>query len=87
MVARLPGIGGNGYILILGAESTAGNWAAAEAMTDPRFAQQLVARMVDAGGNLPEFYELIVHAEFQSMVPVTIDYVTHRVVSRRQAPK
>jgi hypothetical protein len=87
MVARLPGIGGNGYIMILGAESTAGNWAAAEAMTDPRFAQQLVARMVDAGSNLPEFYELIVHAEFQSMVPVTINYVTHKVVSRRQGAK
>jgi hypothetical protein len=84
VVARLPGIGGNGYIMILGAESTAGNWAAAEAMTDPRFAQQLVARMVDAGGNLPEFYELIVHAEFQSLVPVKIDYVTHKVVTRRQ---
>lgn len=87
VVARLPGIGGNGYIMVLGADSTAGNWAAAEAMTDPRFAQHLVARMADAGGNLPEFYELIVHAEFQSLVPVRIDYVTHKVVTRRQAAK
>ncbi len=87
VVARLPGIGGNGYITILGADSTAGNWAAAEAMTDPRFAQQLVARMADAGGNVPELFELIVHAEFQSLVPVKIDYVTHKVVTRRQAAK
>jgi hypothetical protein len=42
---------------------------------------------VDAGGNLPEFYELIVHAEFQSLVPVKIDYVTHKLVTRRQTAK
>lgn len=84
VVARLPGIGGNGYITILGAESTAGNWAAAEAMTDPRMAQQLVAKMADAQGNLPEFFELIVRAEFQALVPVKIDYVTHKVLARKQ---
>jgi hypothetical protein len=87
VVARLPGIGGNGYITILGAESTAGNWAAAEAMTDPRMAQQLVASMTDAQGNLPEFFELIVHAEFQALVPVKISYVRHKVLTRKQSAK
>lgn len=87
LVARMPGIGGNGYITILGADSTAGNWAAAEAMTDPRMAQQLVANMRDAHGKLPEFFELIVRGEFQSLVPVKISYVTHKVITRRQTAK
>jgi hypothetical protein len=87
VVARLPGIGGNGYITILGAESTAGNWAAAEAMTDPHMAQDLVAKMTDAQGNLPEYFELIVRAEFQALVPVRISYVTHKVLARRQSAK
>ena len=87
IVARLPGIGGNGYITVLGAESTSGNWAAAELMTDPRQAAQLVSRMADRQGNLPEFFELILRAEFQSMVPVKINYVTHRVISRRPTPQ
>jgi hypothetical protein len=87
IIARQPGIGGNGYITILGADSTAGNWAAAEAMTDPRMAQQLVNNMADANGNLPELFELIVRAEFQSLVPIKISYVTHKVVARKPAAK
>jgi hypothetical protein len=83
IVARLPGIEGNGYITILGAESTSGNWAAGELMTDPRQAAQLVSKMADRQGNLPEFFELILRAEFQSMVPVKTSYVRHRVISRR----
>lgn len=87
VVARLPGIGGNGYITVLGADSTAGNWAAAEAMTDPHMAQQLVSAMADTHGNLPELFELIVRAEFQSLVPIKISYVTHKVIPRRQPAK
>ena len=83
IVARLPGIGGNGYITVLGAESTGGNWAAADMVTDPRQAQQLVSRLADSRGNLPELFELILRAEFQSMVPVKIEYVTHRLITRR----
>jgi hypothetical protein len=85
IVARLPGIGGNGYIMVLGAESTAGNWAAAELMTDPRQAREIVKRMANASGELPEFFELILRAEFRSLVPVKIEYVTHRVVPRQTA--
>ena len=83
IVARLPGIGGNGYIMVLGAESTSGNWAAAELMTDPHQAGQVVARLAGTSGQVPEFFEMILHAEFRSMVPVKIDYVTHRVIQRR----
>ncbi len=85
IVARLPGIGGNGYIMVLGAESTAGNWAAAEMMTDPHEARQVVARMANASGEVPELFELILRAEFRSLVPVKIEYVTHHVISRRTA--
>jgi hypothetical protein len=56
-------------------------------MTDPRMAQQLVANMSDAQGNLPEFFELIVRAEFQALVPVKIAYVTHKVLARKQSSK
>ncbi|MCX6621495.1 MAG: hypothetical protein NTY38_10515, partial [Acidobacteria bacterium] len=85
IVARLPGIGGNGYIMVLGAESTAGNWAAAELMTDPRLARQVLSRMADSSGEAPELFELILRAEFQSLVPVKIEYVTHRVIPHRSA--
>jgi hypothetical protein len=77
----------NGSISVLGADSTAGNWAAAEAMTDPRMAQQLVANMTDVNGNLPELFELIVRAEFQSLVPIKIAYVTHKVIARKPTAK
>ena len=87
VVARVPGIGGNGYITVLGAESTGGNWAAADVMTDPRQAQQLLSKLADAQGNAPELFEAIIHAEFQSMVPVKISYVTHRVISRQSAQR
>ncbi len=82
VVARLPGIGGNGYIMVLGAETTAGNWAAAEIMPDPRQAQQLVSKLVDRNGNVPELFEMVLRAEFRSLVPVKIEYVTHHVISR-----
>lgn len=85
IVARVPGVGGNGYITVLGAESTEGNWAAAEMVTDPRHAQLLVSRLSNHDGKLPELFELILRAEFQSTVPVKISYVRHRVISRQQA--
>ncbi|MEN6536357.1 MAG: hypothetical protein ABFD89_22055 [Bryobacteraceae bacterium] len=82
IVARLPGVGGNGYIMVLGAETTAGNWAAAEIMTDPRQTQRLASKLVDRNGNVPELFEMVLRAEFRSLVSVKMEYVTHHVISR-----
>lgn len=81
IVARLPGINGNGFVMVIGADSTTGTWAGAELVTDPQRAQPLVDRLRDSSGRLPDYFELIVKAELKGERPVAISYVRHRVIS------
>lgn len=47
-------------------------------MTDPRYARELVSKLKGDKSALPRHYQVVIHARFQSLVPVEIKYVTHR---------
>jgi hypothetical protein len=78
LISVVPGLHGKGAIIAFGAASSSGLWAAVEFMTEPRYARELLAKLKSNDGQLPRHYQVIIHARFQSLVPVEITYVTHR---------
>ena len=48
LVARLPGLSGSGYLMAISSDSTAGNWAGADYLTERHYARELVQKMAPA---------------------------------------
>lgn len=78
LISVVPGLHGKGEIIALGGASSSGLWAAAEFMTEPRYARELLAKLKSPTGKIPRHYQVVIHARFESLVPVEIKYVTHR---------
>ncbi len=81
LIYRLPGLYDHGEIMILASSSTEGTWAAAEYVTRPVYAKDLVKRVQTSVGMLPRCYQLVIRAEFKQQVPWKISYVTHRILN------
>ena len=86
LVTRLPGLHGHGEITILAASSTEGTWAAAEYVTRPQHAEELVTRLSLAPGKMPDAYQVVIRAKLKEQVPIETSYVTHRVLKVPAAP-
>jgi hypothetical protein len=80
LIHRLPGLHGNGEMMILASSSTEGTWAAVEYVTEAAHARDLVSKLQLPSGKLPDSYQVIINARFKEEVPVKISYVTHRVL-------
>jgi len=80
LISVVPGLHGNGEIIAFGGTSSSGLWAAVEFMTEPRYARELLAKLKTNTGQLPRHYQVVIYARFQSLVPIEIQYVTHRVL-------
>jgi hypothetical protein len=78
LISLVPGLHGKGEALAFGAASSSGLWAAVQYMTDPRYARELIAKLKGDKEFLPSHYQVVIHARFQSLVPVEIKYVLHR---------
>ncbi|GIU77176.1 MAG: hypothetical protein KatS3mg005_0414 [Bryobacteraceae bacterium] len=77
LISRVPGLHGRTRYLILSASSTEGTAAAAQFVTDAKFAAELVRRVSGGRGRLPEFFQAVIHARFKDMVPVEMSYRFH----------
>ncbi len=80
LIYRLPGLHEHGEIMVLGSASTEGTWAAAEYVTLPVYAKDLVQRVKGTGGKLPPCYQVVIRVEFKQQVPWKLAYVTHRIL-------
>jgi hypothetical protein len=80
LITRIPGSQGRGEIMVLAASSTEGTWAAAQFVTDPLHARDLIAKLRGAPGELPEAYQVVIRGRFKDQVPIDTSYVTHRVL-------
>jgi hypothetical protein len=78
LISLVPGLHGKGEMLAFGASSSSGLWAAVQYMTEARYARELVEKLKGGKDALPRHYQVVIHARFQSLVPVEISYVTHR---------
>ncbi len=79
LVSLFPGLNGKGEILIVESPSTTGVWAAAQFLTDPGYAKELVAHLRQPDENrLPQHYQVVLRSQIAAGVPIRITYVTHR---------
>jgi hypothetical protein len=83
LIDRLPGIGPSDRILILEGGSTSSNWAAADYITHPATARDLVSRIRLSDGTLPPFFQVLLHVKYQASVPTHTDFVTFRQIRPR----
>lgn len=86
LISRVPGLHGRTRYLILSASSTEGTAAAAQFVTDPRFAAELVRRVSGGSGQVPEFFDAVIRARFRAMVPVEMSYQFHHVLEWKAEP-
>ena len=63
--------------MVLASSSNEGTWAAAEYLTRPEHAREMVARLRTSSGGLPASYQVLIRARFNAKVPVQVAYVTH----------
>jgi hypothetical protein len=79
LITLLPGPQPGHRILILDGSGSELTWALAEAVTNPVYVKAILSHVQQPTGDMPEAFQVVVQATFESNVPVRIRYVTHRV--------
>jgi hypothetical protein len=73
LVSRLPGLHGDGEMLILAGSSTECTRAAVEYVTCPEYVYSLVRHMHERGN--PRWFQAVIRARFKSQTPIAIEMV------------
>ena len=81
LVSRLPGLHGDGYIVVLAGAGIPGTLAATEFVTSEMYAAEMVRRVRLPSGRLPPYYQMVIKCKFNQWLPVEINYVVHHVVA------
>jgi hypothetical protein len=87
LVARLPGLHGMGYMMLLASTSTEGTRAAVEYMTRPEYAGELVRSLRQSERGMPKYFEVVIRSEFRSQTPIQIQQVAVHVLRPRASPR
>jgi hypothetical protein len=82
LITRIPGISGVGELLILAGNASPDTLAAAEWLTQPWRAKELVGRLRTPAGAIPRYFQVVIKVSFQQGIPVSSAYVFHHVVER-----
>jgi len=82
-ISLTPGLSQRGELLILGGNSSADTLAAAEWLTQPANARELVKRLRLPSDTLPRYYQCVIRVQFRNGIPVESSYVFHRVLQAR----
>ena len=81
VISMVPGPDPPKRVLILAATGTDYPWAVTSYLTIPAFAKNLVDHLRLPSGRLPDFYQVVILAQLRGRRPITMRYVTHRVLS------
>lgn len=75
LITRIPGLHRNGEMLILAGSSTECTRAAVEYVTRPEYVTPLVRFLRQQQGGIPDWFQLVVRAQFKSQTPIAIERV------------
>jgi hypothetical protein len=84
LISRIPGTSGIGEFLILAGNASPDTLAAAEWLTQPWHARELVGHLRGPSGEIPRYFQVVIRVVFKQGIPVTSAYVYHHVV---EAPR
>jgi len=82
LISRMPGPSGVGVLLSIAGNASPDTLAAAEWLTQSWRAKELVERLRQPSGGIPEFFQVVLKVEFKQGTPVQSSYVMHRVLNR-----
>jgi hypothetical protein len=78
VITMMPNLAGKGKILALTASGSEHPGALAFYVTNPESAKILFQQMHSGSVNVPEFFQILVRAQFKGKALIKIEYVTHR---------
>jgi len=81
LISRTPGLSGVGELLLIAGNASPDTLAAAEWLTQPQRARDLVGRLRTPSGEIPRYFQAVVKVTFEQGTPVRSSYVFHHVLS------
>ena len=78
LVTRLPGVGGGGEFASFISNRAAGYEGALQWFTDPKSARILTAKLTNAKGEFPKYYQVLLKVKFKDEIPTEVSYVLGR---------
>jgi hypothetical protein len=83
LISRLPGLHGNGEILVVAGTATAGTLAATQFVTSEVYTRDLLRRIRMPNGKIPPYFQAVIFAKVKKWTPVEISCVAHHVLDAR----
>jgi hypothetical protein len=83
LITHTAGPVGNTDVMTFASNSTFGRVGAIDAFTDAGFTKTLVARMRDASGHIPQYFQVLLKVKYKGGVPTETAYLLHRELRRR----
>ena len=80
LISRTPGLSGVGELLVIAGNASADTFAAAEWLTQPQRAHELVQHLKKPSGSIPRYFQVVIKVGFKQGIPVESSYVFHHVV-------
>lgn len=80
VISRMPGLSGLGEFLVIAGNASSDTFAAAEWLTEPWRAKELVRRLRTSSGDIPRYYQLVLKVAFKQGIPVESSYVFHHAL-------
>jgi hypothetical protein len=83
VISRIPGPSGVGEFLIIAGNASPDTLAAAEWLTQPWHAKELVGHLRTPSGKLPRYFQVVIKVAFKQGIPVTSSYLFHHVAGNQ----
>lgn len=80
LITRTAGPSGAGELLVIAGNASADTLAAAEWLTQPWHARELVGKLRNGSGEMPRHFQVVLKVAFKQGIPVQSSYVYHRVL-------
>jgi hypothetical protein len=81
LISRTPGLSGVGEMLVIAGNASPDTLAAAEWLTQPLRARELVHHLRTPSGEIPRYFQVVVKVAFKQGIPVQSSYVFHHVLT------
>jgi hypothetical protein len=82
LITRTSGPSGAGELLMIAGNASADTLAAAEWLTQPWHARELVGKLRGQSGEMPRYFQVVLRVAFKQGIPVQSSYVFHHVLKR-----
>jgi hypothetical protein len=80
LITRMPGLHGEGLILVLAGQGNADTLAAAQYVTSNGYLTDLMSHLAPTPSQAPSYYQVVIRAKVKRDVPVELSYVLHRIL-------